>query len=91
MFKKLTTAAAATAICASSSFAGGLSPEIVEAVPMEEVVPAPTASINPTYLILGVIAVLLIASAGGGDDEEEEEEEERKSFCDLNPSNPSCL
>lgn len=86
MFKKVTALAAATALCASTAFAGGLSPEIIEAAPAE---PAPAAaSINPTYIVLGVVALLLIASAGGDDDEVEETPEEEKDPCLVNPG--SC-
>jgi hypothetical protein len=70
MLKNITALAAATAICASTAFAGGLSPEIIEAAPAE---PAPAAaSISPTYIVLGVVALLLIASAIDDDDNEEE-------------------
>ena len=71
MFKQVTALAAATALCASTAFAGGLSPEIIESAPAEEAV-EPTFSINPTYIVLGVVALLLIASAGGDDDVVEE-------------------
>ncbi|WP_342068650.1 hypothetical protein [Yoonia algicola] len=71
MFKNLTAFAAATALCASTAFAGGLSPEIIESAPAEPA-PAAASSINPTFIVLGVVALLLIASAGGDDDGEEE-------------------
>ena len=77
MFTKTTALAAAIAVSASSAFAGGLSPEIVETPVMEEVMAAPAGpSIDPTYIVIGVIAALLIATAVGDDEEEEEEEEE---------------
>lgn len=70
MLKKITALAAATALCASTAFAGGLSPEITEAAPAE---PAPAAaSISPTYIVLGVVALLLIAATIDDDDSEEE-------------------
>ncbi|MGJ8586657.1 MAG: hypothetical protein ACSHXW_00755 [Yoonia sp.] len=70
MLKNITALAAATALCASTAFAGGLSPEIIEAAPAE---PAPAAaSVNPTYIVLGVVALLLIAAAIDDDDSEEE-------------------
>ncbi len=74
MFAKTTALAAAIAISASSTFAGGLAPEIVETAPMEEIVAAPAgSSIDPTYIVVGVLAALLIAAAvndgdDGGDD-----------------------
>lgn len=70
MLKKMTALAAATALCASTAFAGGLSPEITEAAPAE---PAPAASsISPTYIVLGVVALLLIAATIDDNDSEEE-------------------
>ncbi len=71
MLTKTTALAAAIAISASSTFAGGLAPEIVETAPMEEIVAAPAgSSIDPTYIVIGVIAALLIAAAGSdGDDD----------------------
>ena len=70
MFTKTTALAAAIAVSASSAFAGGLSPEIVETPVMEEVMAAPAGpSIDPTYIVIGVIAALLIATAVGDDDD----------------------
>jgi len=71
MLTRTTALAAAIAISASSTFAGGLAPEIVETAPMEEIVAAPAgSSIDPTYIVIGVIAALLIAAAGSdGDDD----------------------
>jgi len=71
MLTKTTALAAAIAISASSTFAGGLAPEIVETAPIEEIVAAPAgSSIDPTYIVIGVIAALLIAAAGSdGDDD----------------------
>jgi hypothetical protein len=86
MFKQVSAFAAATALCASTAFAGGLSPEIVEAAPAEEAV-APAFAINPTFIVLGAVALLLIASAGGDDDPEEEQEQE-KDPCLIDPA--SC-
>ena len=77
MITKSAALAAAIAVSASSAFAGGLSPEIVETPVMEEVMVAPAGpSIDRTYIVIGVIAALLIATAVGDDEEEEEEEEE---------------
>lgn len=70
MFTKTTACAAAIALSATTAFAGGLSPEIVEAVPMEEVVAPAGPSINPTYIVVGVLAALLIAAAVSDDDDE---------------------
>jgi len=68
MLKKTTTFAAAIALSATSAFAGGLSPEIVETPVMEEPVMAPAgSSINPAYIVVGIIAVLLIAANSGSD------------------------
>ena len=77
MFTKSAALAAAIAISATSVFAGGLSPEIVETAVMEEVMVAPAGpSIDPTYIVIGVIAALLIATAVGDDDEP------RRPSCD---------
>jgi hypothetical protein len=58
-------AAASIAVLSTSAFAGGMSPEVMEApVVMEEPMMAPKASsISPTYVVLGVLAALLIAAA----------------------------
>ena len=58
-------AAASIAVLSTSAFAGGMSPEVMEApVVMEEPMMAPAASsISPTYIVLGVLAALLIAAA----------------------------
>jgi hypothetical protein len=67
MFNKLTAFAAAFALTAPSALAGGLSPEIIESSPEEVVSPSP--SVNPAYIVVGVLAALLIVAAvNGGDD-----------------------
>ena len=74
MFNKLTAFAAAFALTASSALAGGLSPEIIESSP-EEVVASP--SVNPAYIVVGVLAALLIIAAvisGDGDDDDDDDE-----------------
>ncbi|EBA12456.1 hypothetical protein [Roseobacter sp. CCS2] len=72
MFIKATAYAAAIAICATSTFAGGLADEIVEAPVMEaEMAPAPNSSVNPTYIVVGVLAALLIAAAVNDDDDDD--------------------
>jgi len=71
MFAKSTALAAAIAVSATSAFAGGLSPEIVETAVMEDAMVAPAGpSIDPSFIVLGVIAALLIATAvNDGDDD----------------------
>ena len=71
---KTLIASASIAALSTSAMAGGLADEIVE-TPVEVMVADEPAgsSINPTFIVLGVLAALLLASAL--DDEEEEEEE----------------
>ncbi|MEJ8561191.1 hypothetical protein QTO30_08120 [Yoonia sp. GPGPB17] len=70
MFTKTITYAAALALCTSSAFAGGLANEIVEAPVMEaEMAPAATSSVNPTYIVVGILAALLIAAAANDDED----------------------
>jgi len=76
MFNKLTAFAAAFALTASSALAGGLSPEIIESSP-EEVVASP--SVNPAYIVVGVLAALLIiaaVSSGDGDDDDDDDDDD---------------
>jgi len=69
---KTTLFAAALALSANTAFAGGLSPEIIEADTTDNAVAAAAPSIDPAYIVVGVLAVLLIAAAvGNGDDDEE--------------------
>jgi len=71
------TAAVAITAFATSSIAGGLSDEIMEApveVVEDNVAPAGT-SVNPTFVILGVLAALLIAAAVADDDDDDDEDE----------------
>jgi predicted lipoprotein len=70
MFTKTTALAAVIAISASSAFAGGLSDQIVESPVMEEAVAA-ESRINPTVVVVGILAALLIAAAVGQEDDEE--------------------
>jgi hypothetical protein len=83
--KTLIATVAATAI-ASTSFAGGLSPEIMEApVAMEDEMAAPAASsINPLYILGGVAAAFLILKALEEDEEEDrrDEPDDCEPFCD---------
>lgn len=76
MFTKTTAFAAAIAISTTSAFAGGLSPEIIESPVTEDEVIAAAPSIEPGYIVLGVLAALLIAAAISDNDSGEEEEEE---------------
>lgn len=76
---KIMTSFAATALILSSSLAqaGGLAEEIVEAPVMVEPAPAPQASsINPTYVVVGVLAALLIAAAVNAADDDDDDDEE---------------
>jgi hypothetical protein len=75
MFNKLTAFAAAFALTASSALAGGLSPEIIESSPEEVVSPSP--SVNPAYIVVGVLAALLIVAAvNGGDDGDDDDDDD---------------
>ncbi len=75
---RFTTTLAAAAVCAAPALvahAGGLADEIMEApvVAVEsEVAPAGT-SVNPTFIILGVLAALLIAAALNEDDDDDDD------------------
>ena len=89
MFIKTTACAAAIALSTTSTFAGGLSPEIVEAVPVEKAA-TPAFSINPTYIVLGVVALILIASAGGDDDPDDEPDGETTDIKDPCILDPEC-
>ncbi|MFN3664294.1 hypothetical protein [Yoonia sp.] len=60
---KVLATAAAVAVVSTSAFAGGLSPEVMEA-PVVVAEPAPAgSSINPAFIVVGVLAALLIAAA----------------------------
>jgi hypothetical protein len=81
----LKTLAAATAVAAmsSTSFAGGLSDQIMEApVVVEEEVGAAGPSIDPAIIVLGILALLLIGASSGGDDSSTPVEEGCEPFCD---------
>jgi hypothetical protein len=63
------TAAAALAAFTTAATAGGLSPEVMEA-PVVAVEPAPAgSSINPVFIVVGVLAALLIAASLSDDEE----------------------
>lgn len=65
---------ATSALVVSSTFAhaGGLANEITEAPVVMAEEPAPAgSSIDPTYIVLGVIAALLIAAAVAEDDDDD--------------------
>lgn len=86
MFAKSTALAAAIAVSATSAFAGGLSPEIVETAVMEDAMVAPAGpSIDPSFIVLGVIAALLIATAVNDDDDEPEREDDEKDINRIPP------
>lgn len=58
--------AAALAVSGVAANAGGMNDEVMEApVVMVEPAPepAPTSSISPTFVVIGVLAALLIAAA----------------------------
>ena len=62
MTNVLATAAAVAAL-STTAFAGGMSPEVMEA-PVAVVEAAPAgSSANSTFIIVGVLAALLIAAA----------------------------
>lgn len=69
MRTKTIAAAAAIALAANTAFAGGLSPALTETPVMETEVVAAAPSVNPTYIVVGVLAALLIAAAVSDDDE----------------------
>lgn len=71
MLKKTTLFAAAIALSTTSVFAGGLSPEIIEAPAMEDdTMAAAGPSVNPTYIIVGLLAALVIGVALSEDDDD---------------------
>ena len=62
MTNVLATAAAVAAL-STTAFAGGMSPEVMEA-PVAVVEAAPACSFaNSTFIVVGVLAALLIAAA----------------------------
>ena len=74
---KTTLLASVVAICANAAFAGGLSPEIIESPVMEDEMMAPAgSSINPAYIVVGVLAALLIAAAVSDNEDDEPAPEE---------------
>ena len=77
MFKKSIALAVAFTLSASSVFAGGLSPEIIESTD-DDVAAVAGPSINPTYIVIGVIAALLIAAAVSDNDDDSDPEPERR-------------
>ncbi len=73
--RNLTTLLIAAVVAATSSttFAGGLSPEIMETpAPVEDVMAPAASSISPTYIVLGLLAALLIAAAVADDDDDDD-------------------
>lgn len=68
------TAAASVAVLATSTMAGGLADEIIEPPVEVMTVDEPAgSSINPTFVVLGVLAALLLASTLQDDDDEDED------------------
>ncbi|MBE0412938.1 MAG: hypothetical protein IBX59_04825 [Yoonia sp.] len=64
------TAAAALAISTLSANAGGLSPEIIETPPVVVDTFEPAgSSVDPTFVVLGILALLLIAASGSSNSE----------------------
>lgn len=68
---KTTLCAAVIALSANTAFAGGLSPVIVEAPAMEQELVAANPSINPAFIVVGIVAALLIVSTVGNDSSDE--------------------
>ena len=59
-----TVIASAALLAATTANAGGLSDEVMEApVIVEEPMMEPESSINPVYIIVGILAALLLASS----------------------------
>ncbi|EBA10876.1 hypothetical protein [Roseobacter sp. CCS2] len=71
----------------TTAHAGGLSPEIVESSPVDPAPAAAASSVNPAYIVVGILAALLIGAAvssdndSGGSDEPEEPLCGRGSEC----------
>ena len=67
---KTFVASAAIASLASTSFAGGLANEIMEApIAVEEEMMAPAgSSLDPSLIVLGILGLLLIGASIGEDD-----------------------
>jgi hypothetical protein len=61
--------AAAVATLSTAAVAGGLAPEVMEAPVAVEAAPA-GSSINPAFVVVGVLAALLIAANSGSDSDE---------------------
>ncbi|MBQ2260056.1 MAG: hypothetical protein II336_01660 [Loktanella sp.] len=60
---KVFATAAVVAALSTTAFAGGLAPEVMEA-PVVVAEPAPAgSSINPAFIVVGILAALLIAAA----------------------------
>lgn len=64
---KTTAIAAVLALTATTAFAGGLSPAITETSLVEDEIVAATPSIDPAYIVVGVVAALLIAASVSSD------------------------
>ena len=92
----LKTLAASTAIAAmaTTSVAGGLSDQIMEAPVVAEEAMAPAgSSIDPALIVLGILGLLVLgaSSSSGTDDGGEDKEPSCDPLCDtiLLPSEPA--
>lgn len=84
ILKTLVTVAAISAV-STSAFAGGLSPEIIEAPVMEDTMAA-APSINSGYIVVGVLALLLVGASLGSDEETEPRKRiENCIDCEIRP------
>ena len=93
IFKSFVTAIAISAL-ATTSFAGGLANEIMEApVAMEdEMIAAAGPSIDPTLIVLGILGLLLLgASSSEGGDSNECSIQSRACVFDLEMSESEDL
>ncbi|MFO8126149.1 hypothetical protein [Yoonia sp.] len=84
---KTTIYAAAIALSANTAFAGGLSPVIVEAPAMEQELVAANPSINPAYIVVGIVAALLIVSTVGNDSSDEPDSTGSTDDCAISQDN----
>lgn len=71
---KTLVASAAIAAIATTSVAGGLSDQIMEApvVAEEEMAPAAGSSVDPSLIVLGILALLILGASSSSSDDNEE-------------------
>lgn len=76
-------ASAAIAAIATTSVAGGLADQIMEApvVAEEEMVPAAGPSIDPSLIVLGILALLVLGASSSSDDNSEPVQESCEPRC----------